>query len=160
LADPLERLDPRAVGYWRVSGLPASVIAGSLLASPVVVLALAADLDRPVAAAIGVSAIALYMLLRVGIAPAIWWRVWRYRLTDEQLFIQRGLFVRRQTLIPLVRVQNVDTAQGPIARRFGLSEVAVSTAANTMTIPALSDDVAEELRDRIADLARIARDEA
>jgi membrane protein YdbS with pleckstrin-like domain len=29
-----------------------------------------------------------------------------------------------------------------------------------MTIPALSDDVAEELRDRIADLARIARDEA
>ncbi len=157
--DPLQRLDPRAVGYWRISGLPAGLIAGGLLSAPAVAIAAAADLAPAGLAATGLVVVLVYTFFRVGVAPPIWWRVWRYRVTEDQLFIQRGLFVVRRTLIPLVRVQNVDTVQGPIARRFGLSEVAVSTAANTTTIPALADDVAEDLRDRIAELARLARDD-
>lgn len=159
MTDELQRLDPRAVGYWRVSGLPATVFGGAFFATPGVFLGLAMNLGGPTTAAIAATIALAFGVFRVGIAPTFWWRIWRYRVTDEHLFLQRGFFVVRRTLIPLVRVQNVDTIQGPIARRFGLSEVAVSTAANTLTIPALADDVAESLRDRIAELARIARDE-
>jgi len=160
LEAPLQRLDPRAVGYWRASGVPASLLLGGLLSLPVVGLSVALEFEFWT----HVQVVAFFVLavgvVRVVLAPRFWWRFWRYRVTEEQLFLQRGLFVVRRTLIPLVRVQNVDTIQGPIARRFGLSEVAVSTAANTMTIPALADEVAEELRDRIAELARLARGDA
>ena len=157
--DDLQRLDPRAVGYWRIAGILPGIILGSLLAAPVVfgLSAVGDSMGLQVGTAAAIATITLFV--RVVIAPPIRWRIWAYRVTDDQLFIQRGFLVIRRTLIPLARVQNVDTAQGPIARRFGLSEVSVATAAGTMTIPALADDVAEALRDRIAELARLARDD-
>ena len=120
----------------------------------------AIETDTVVQAAVTAVVVVAVTFSRVVVAPPIRWRIWRYRVTENHLFLQRGLFVVRRTLIPLVRVQNVDTIQGPLARRFGLSEVVVATAASTTTIPALSDPVAEALRDRIADLARVARDDA
>ena len=159
MEQPLHRLDPRAVRYWRLAGVLPGLILGAMLAGPAVGLARALEVDLPGLVGIGVAVAATTFAIRVGLAPPLWWRVFGYRVTDEQLFVQRGLFVIRRTLIPLVRVQNVDTVQGPIARRFGLSEVAISTAANTTTIPALADDIAEALRDRIAELARLARDD-
>jgi membrane protein YdbS with pleckstrin-like domain len=58
----------------------------------------------------------------------------------------------------MVRVQHVDTSQGPIMRAFGLSDVKVSTAAGVHAIPALADHDADALRDRIAVLARVTDD--
>jgi Uncharacterized conserved protein len=55
----------------------------------------------------------------------------------------------------MVRVQHVDTEQGPLLRHFGLSTVSISTAAGTHKIPALSDNVASSLRDAISELARV-----
>jgi membrane protein YdbS with pleckstrin-like domain len=159
LNDPLERLDPRAVGYWRVSGVIPGLMIGGFLSAPAIMILGVLEVPPAVLFGVGLAVALSAVFIRVVVAPPIWWRVWRYRVSADQLFLQRGLFVVRRTLIPLVRVQNVDTIQGPIARRFGLSEVAVSTAANTITIPALADEVAEELRDRIAELARLARDD-
>jgi membrane protein YdbS with pleckstrin-like domain len=67
--------------------------------------------------------------------------------------------VVHRTLVPLVRVQHVDTVQGPVAKLFRLSAVTVSTAAGTHEIPSLSDDVADQLRDRISAMARQAREQ-
>ena len=97
---------------------------------------------------------------RIAVIPPIRYRLWRYQLREDQLFLQRGFLVIRRTLIPLIRVQNVDTVQGPIARRFGLWSVVVFTAANAQSIPALSKSQADTLRESIAELARRARDEA
>ena len=55
----------------------------------------------------------------------------------------------------MARVQHVDTRQGPLLRHYGLSTVTISTAAGTHEIPALADDVAGILRDRISELARV-----
>ena len=157
--DELQRLDPRAVGYWRVSGLLPGLFLGGLLAAVPTMVVAALDPGPAVVAGLAAGIVVLVLFIRVVVAPPIWWRIWRYRVTDDQLFLQRGLFVVRRTLIPLIRVQNVDTIQGPIARHFGLSEVVVATAANTTTIPALAAPDAEELRDTIAELARLARDD-
>ena len=55
--------------------------------------------------------------------------------------------------------QNTDTRQGPILRAFGLSSVTVATAAGEHEIPGLALDVAEQLRDRAAELARLAQED-
>ena len=60
-----------------------------------------------------------------------------------------------RTLVPMLRVQHVDTTQGPLEQAFGLATVVVHTAAGTTTSLPL-DEGQQAVRDRIAELARTA----
>ena len=156
--DPTQRIDPRAIDLWRIHGIAGPLFWGTSTMMVMFVLVFSRGLS-PLWIA-GVSAIFfLYGIVGVFVIPPIRWRIWRYDLNDRELYLKRGLFIVRRTLIPLVRVQHVDTTQGPVAKYFGLSSVRVSTAASTHEIPALSDDVADSLRDRISNLAREAREQ-
>jgi membrane protein YdbS with pleckstrin-like domain len=96
--------------------------------------------------------------LWLGPVPEVRYRRWRWEVTDLEVRLQHGLIIIERTVIPMVRVQHVDTTQGPIMRAFGLSDVKVSTAAGVHAIPALADRDADALRDRIAVLARVTDD--
>ncbi len=61
-----------------------------------------------------------------------------------------------RTLVPMARVQHVDTRRGPLQRRLGLSTVVFYTAAGPNEIPQLASGTAAEVRDRIAELTREA----
>lgn len=93
------------------------------------------------------------------VLPPISYARWRYEVTPEYLDIARGIVWRKRFMIPFIRVQNTDTRQGPILRAFGLSSVTVATAAGEHEIPGLETAVAEELRDRAAELARLAQED-
>ena len=90
----------------------------------------------------------------VGMVPGLRWRRWRYEIRPDEVDLQRGIFWISRTLVPLARIQHVDTRQGPLQRRFGLSTVVFYTAAGPNQIPELSTPVAEGARDRIAELTR------
>jgi membrane protein YdbS with pleckstrin-like domain len=62
--------------------------------------------------------------------------------------------VVRRTLIPMTRVQHVDTQRTPLSDLFELRSVTVHTAAGSHSIPALRPGDAASIRDRIAVLAR------
>ncbi len=110
-------------------------------------------------AAFGAVALAgLVVPLRVFVTAPLAWSRFRYRIEPDFVRIRRGVFIHRQLLIPLVRVQNVDTAQGPLERRFNLADVRLHNAATTHTIPNLDADEAELLREQLAELVRRARD--
>src|SRR5918992_3643276 len=90
----------------------------------------------------------------VGVVPGLRWRRGRYEIRPDEVDLQRGIFWISRTLVPLARIQHVDTRQGPLQRRFGLSTVVFYTAAGPNQIPHLSTPVAAEVRDRIAELKR------
>lgn len=96
-----------------------------------------------------------YAVYSIFIKPDITWRTWRYEVSEQEIDLLHGVFIKTRTLIPMVRVQHVDTEQGPLLRSFGLSSVSISTAAGTHEIPALADEVAALLRDQISVLARV-----
>ncbi|SEN84003.1 hypothetical protein SAMN04488134_10268 [Amphibacillus marinus] len=91
--------------------------------------------------------------------PAFRWRRWRYQLFEQEIYIQHGMLIIERTLVPMVRVQHVDTKQGPILKKFRLASLEISTAATTHQIPALSEEEAEQLRDQISILARVEQDD-
>lgn len=91
--------------------------------------------------------------------PKIRWEHWRYEVSEHEIEVQHGLFIVKRTLIPMVRVQHVDTTQGPILKKYDLSNISISTAATIHTIPALVVSEADELRSRISELARVAEDD-
>ena len=99
------------------------------------------------------AALALAVIV-VGVVPGLRWRRWRYEIRPDEVDLQRGIFWITRTLVPLARIQHVDTTQGPLQRRFGLSTVVFYTAAGPNQIPELSTSVAAEARDRIAELTK------
>lgn len=75
-----------------------------------------------------------------------------YWLTDEGLYIQRGVFWRRKTLVPRNRIQHTDVAQGPLQRKFSLAKLVVYTAGTrdaSVPLDGLSFDVANDLREQL-----------
>ncbi len=101
--------------------------------------------------ALAVLALAVFSVF---VAPGVRWRRWRYEIRPDEVDLQRGVWWVSRTLVPLARIQHVDTRQGPLQRRYGLSTVVFHTAAGPNHIPELSTPIAAEARDRIADLTR------
>lgn len=95
----------------------------------------------------------------VYLLPKLRYRRWRYEIFEQEIYIQRGIFIMKRTIIPMIRVQHVDTEQGPILKRYALATVSISTAATTHLIPALREEDASRLRDRISTLARVEEED-
>ncbi len=153
---PSRMLDPRVKTAWRIQT--------AIVAIPVAFFGLIS------AGALWVASSPMWLAILVGVAglafavimlwpvPEVRYRRWRWEVTDLEVRLQHGLIVIERVVIPMVRIQHVDTSQGPIMHAFGLSEVKVSTAAGLHAIPALADEDAGVLRDKIAVLARVRDD--
>jgi membrane protein YdbS with pleckstrin-like domain len=81
-------------------------------------------------------------------------RSWAYTERDEDLIVERGVMIRRLSVVPYGRMQYVDVTAGPIDRMFRLATVKLHTAAaaSDARIPGLERDEAARLRDRLAAL--------
>lgn len=154
LVEPKKRISERALIVWRISG---AITSGFFLLVAVGLIVVTIMFDWPVW--ISVAAIILFILnvvFSVFIFPKIRWRRWRYEVREEEIELQHGIFIITRTLIPMVRVQHVDTKQGPILQKYRLASVTISTAATVHEIPALDVEEAEEMRVSISRLARVA----
>jgi membrane protein YdbS with pleckstrin-like domain len=149
--EPAEKLDPRAIRLWRITGL--INLLPLLVGAGVVGWALLRFGDYSLLVAVLPALVVLVLGgMTVGVAPGLRWRRWRYEIRPDEIDLQRGIYWIERTLVPLARIQHVDTRQGPLQRRFGLSTVVFYTAAGPNQIPELSTPVAAEVRDRIAEL--------
>lgn len=79
---------------------------------------------------------------------------WSYAEREDDLLVQRGLLVRRLSVVPYGRMQFVDVVAGPLERWFGLATVRLHTAAaaTDARIPGLPAEEAARLRDQLASL--------
>ncbi|HUL25308.1 MAG TPA: PH domain-containing protein [Streptosporangiaceae bacterium] len=123
-----------------------------------VVLAVAAGTGTGLGAgpAAGIAAAAA---VAVGAGLALWFvhnrfRSWAYQERDEDLIVERGVLIRRLSVVPYGRMQFVDVTAGPVDRIFRLATVRLHTAAaaSDARIPGLERDEAARLRDRLAAL--------
>jgi membrane protein YdbS with pleckstrin-like domain len=152
-SEPKQRLDPRAKLLWRITGVlqAVPVLVGGAFGS--YVLYASAALYLAVLPTLGALALAV---LLVRVLPDLLWRRWRYEIRPLEIDLQRGFVRVTRTLVPMARVQHVDTQRGPLQRRLGLSTVVFYTAAGPNEIPQLAQQRAAEVRDRIAELTRTA----
>ena len=157
---PKEQLNPKVKNVWRINDaiwltvvfaccLAALLIVGAISAASWVLFALI------ILVVVYVAALALWLV----VLPPIRFIRWRYELSSDYLDITKGIFWRKRYIIPFIRVQNTDTRQGPILRAFGLSSVTVATAAGEHEIPGLEQQVADLVRDKAAEFARIAQED-
>ncbi|UJB19567.1 MULTISPECIES: PH domain-containing protein [Lysobacter] len=113
---------------------------------------------------LGVLVIGKFVALASGLTGALfgagvgmWIGFRRYRNTlwrlDEHGFaVRRGVAWRRETLVPLTRVQHLDLKHGPLQRMRGLATLVVHTAGtrhSAVAIDHLDADDAQRLRERL-----------
>lgn len=108
--------------------------------------------DRiPVHGAIAGVALLVGIWLAV-IAPPRRWRYWGYAFTGRELHVAHGWWTRVHTIVPVIRVQHIDVAQGPFERSFGVARLILHTAGTdqtVVTLPGITRATAEEVRDAI-----------
>lgn len=152
--EPERRISDRALTVWRISGALQSIFILLLVAG---VVSLTIIFDWP-SWIIGIAVLFLiiYCVLMIYLLPQLRWNRWRYEVRDQEIELQYGVFIIKRTLVPMIRVQHVDTNQGPLLRKYDLATVSISTAATVHEIPALQLEEAEELRVMISRLARVA----
>ncbi|WP_174615743.1 PH domain-containing protein [Virgibacillus ihumii] len=154
---PIHTIAEEAVKAWKIT---AGIYVGVLWLAAIAATVLTFIFDWPVwiiAIAVALSAICTYVF--VFLLPVLRWRRWRYEVFEQEIYIQHGILIVSRTLVPMIRVQHVDTQQGPILKKYKLASVTISTAATTHEIPALLEEDASELRDRISALARVDEDD-
>ncbi|MEG2531066.1 MAG: PH domain-containing protein [Raoultibacter sp.] len=158
---PKNQLNPKVKNVWRINDAVWITIAFLCCFVPVALVQVSDAAPSWCAIALAVEAVVFVIALVVWLVvlPPIRFFRWRYELTEDYLDIARGIIWRKRIIIPFIRVQNTDTRQGPILRAFSLASVTVSTAAGEHEIPGLEADVAEDLRDKVAELARIAQED-
>lgn len=150
--EPSKSLDRRMVRVWRISEAIALVVVAVIAAA---VLAF----YRPLWLVIVCAVLVALQLVSLLVLPQIRYRRWRYEVTTTDVLIRSGLIVVKTSVIPMVRVQHVETKQGPVLKANGLASVTVTTAGSSFEIPGLATDEAEALRDQVAVLARIAQED-
>ena len=86
-------------------------------------------------------------------------RSYGYQLRADDLVFRRGILWQRVVAVPYGRMQLVDITHGPLDRGFGIAQLKLVTAAAStgVTIPGLTQDAAERLRDTLIEVAETRR---
>lgn len=158
---PKQTLDPKAIHVWRIKGTISSLVFAFIVSIYLVLSSFIHFLPTPPkwGFLLLILLIFVYAAYKIVLIPNLRFRYWRYDVTEEEIDLYRGIFVRTRTVVPMTRVQHVDTEDGPLFRYYGLAAVIISTAATIHVIPALSQEVADELREKIARFAMVVEDD-
>ncbi|MEX0174256.1 PH domain-containing protein [Streptomyces sp. LMG1-1-1.1] len=151
LRPPRNAVDGRAVAWWRwqlliTTALPVAVLAvlGALIGPARSWLLLAAG----VVAALGLACAAFL--------PAWWFRVHRWEVTDDAVYVRTGAFRQEWRIAPMSRIQTVETVRGPLEQHFELATVTVTTASakGAIRIEGLDHELAAGLAERLTLITR------
>jgi membrane protein YdbS with pleckstrin-like domain len=145
------RVSPRYVWVDLVGTIMSGLIATAAFTVPFWITQLPWLLAVPAAVLLIVIVVAAFTPRRV--------RAIGYRLRDDDLLVRRGIMFQRFAAVPYGRMQLVDINRGPLTRALGLAELKLVTAASAsnVVVPGLPMTDAEQLRDRLVDLAESRR---
>ncbi|BAU82401.1 membrane-flanked domain-containing protein [Streptomyces laurentii] len=151
LRPPRNAVDGRAVGWWRTQLLITTAV-------PVLVLAVLGALIGPARfwlLASGGAVAALGLAATAGL-PGWWFRVHRWEVTEDAVYVRTGAFWQEWRIAPMSRIQTVDTVRGPLEQTFKLATVTVTTASSkgALRIEGLDHALAAELAERLTAITR------
>jgi len=148
---PMERLEPPIRRAWLVENLLFWVVCTGVMA--------AAEwfwvpewLWWPLPMFVGGAVLSGLLLIQSLLWPWLSYAAWRYRIRVHDVELIYGVLWRVRRSVPRPRIQHVDVRSGPLDRAFGLAKCTLFTAGTgeaDATIPGLSPEVAEALRERL-----------
>ena len=152
---PKNMIDSHVLTLWRIRGCFNSL--------PLVIVALVYNFfiqimpntalpDAGIYITIGLALIGGYVFIYV--VPTLTYQAWRIDYNKDEIDFVSGILIKRRITIPIIRVQNVESSIGPLAKKMGLMSLTISTAATSHKLPELPEEEALEVQKRIRRLIR------
>lgn len=152
---PKNMIDPQVLKLWRIRGCFNSL--------PLVGVALVYNFliqvmpntplpDVGIYVTIGLALIGGYVFIYV--LPTLTYQSWRVDYNKDEIDFVSGILITKRVTIPIIRVQNVESSVGPLAKKMGMMSLTISTAANSHKLPELPEEEALEVQKRIRRLIR------
>jgi putative membrane protein len=127
-------------------------LAGFIVVIPLIIAAMAAVVFFA-EASFARSLLLLFVPLGLLAFGALEWRKFGFAEDAARLYVRRGWWRQRLTILPQVRVQSIEIAQGPLARLTGLVSVHFGIAGGTLELIAIPREAAEAIRERVLAIA-------
>jgi uncharacterized protein len=156
---PAHQVDPAARRLWAAEGLLTTVVAtGAWLIAWLVGRGHAGHGWVTLAGAVALPLVAVVSIV---VQPLWRYRVHRWEVTDEAVYTLVGLLDREWRIVPVARIQTVDTKSGPVQQLLGLTSVVIRTAshAGSTDVEHLATGTAMALAHDLAQRANAVRDE-
>ena len=108
------------------------------------------------------AVLAVLAVADVCVEPGWRYRVHRWEVSCDVVYTRTGWFTRQWLLVPVGRIQTVDTAQGWAERALGLATVKINTASHegSSQLAGLPVHAATRLAEALAHRAHDLRDDA
>ena len=162
LRPPAHRVSPQARVLWVAQG----AIFSAVLAAVVLGLSMGLPDDLPRSLEL-VLAVARWLLIPLALLATVVEPVWRYRVhrwevTEDAVYTLDGWLDRTWRIVPVSRIQTVDTTRGPLQQLLGLASISVRTAshAGSTSIEHLDAATAQAVAHDLGLRANRVRDEA
>lgn len=129
LRSPRHRVESRAIGWWTLQS--------SIFALPLPIVFGVLYLCIPPARFVfdwAFFATLIPGLIYVAVMPTWRYRVHRWETTDDAVYAASGWLWQQWRVVPLSRIQTVDTLRGPLQQLFGLSGITVTTASSSAAV--------------------------
>ena len=163
LRAPAHRVSPAARWLWAIQGtvltvVVTAVVLGLTLAVP--------DDDVPhwFEVTLAVARVLLVPLAVVAVVVEPLWRfrVHRWEVTADAVYTLEGWLTRTWRIVPISKIQTVDTSRGPLQQLLGLTSISVRTAshAGSTSIEQLPAPLAAAVAHDLGLRANASRDEA
>jgi uncharacterized protein len=162
LREPSRLVSPKAPAYWRawIALVGAALWCGAAVA---VVIATQAGHGWWTPLLWAVAAILVVVPVPgMVVVPRLRYRIHRWEITDLAVHVRFGWLDLTDEIVPLSRVQTVDSTQGPLMRLFGLRTVTVRTASSDgyVEISCLDDQVATDVVARLVAITAATPEDA
>jgi membrane protein YdbS with pleckstrin-like domain len=163
LRPPAHRVSPAARWLWAVQGAVLTAVVAAVVLTLSFVLP---DDDVPhwfeVTLAVGRWLLVPLGLVAVVVEPLWRFRVHRWEVTADAVYTLEGWLTRTWRIVPISRIQTVDTSRGPLQQLLGLTSISVRTAshAGSTSIEQLPARLAAAVAHDLGLRANAIRDEA
>jgi putative membrane protein len=127
-------------------------LAGFVILLPIICIAMAAMIVFADSSFLKATLLWLLPLFLLGVS-VIEWRLYRYGIDDAQVYVRRGWWRQKLSILPQIRVQSAEVSQGPLARITGLATVHFGVAGGSISMMALPLAEAKAIRDAVINSA-------
>ena len=138
-------LNPKA----KVSMYIGNMLKGLLLSVFTVSVLLILGDQMPFVAKMAATAALVICWVYLILAPEVYYRRYRYFITEDKIDIRCGIIILKHTVVPSERIHQVEVVRGPINNLFKLADITVTTAGGVATIEYLDVDTADEIADKL-----------
>jgi uncharacterized membrane protein YdbT with pleckstrin-like domain len=112
--------------HWKTVLAPLLILAATVVALLVLLLAVPAVRDAP-AGRLALGAAALVVVIVFVAVPLLRWRTTSYELTNRRLRLRAGILTRTGRDFPLTRISDVSFQQGLLDRLLGCGRLVVES---------------------------------